>query len=323
MKTHLRVLIIILLFSGLCQTSALAASKNQGEGFPDFITDNADFYVTRIGSVPIINAATYRLKVTGLVKRPHSFTLEELRNLDLVELPLTYECIGNTPKGPLLSTAIWKGFRLYDLLVPLGLDEKATGVQYKAADGYYASHTLEQIKENGIIGALYMNGVEIPARHGFPLRFLNPGFYGVKQPAWVTEVKVIDRPVKDYWEDRGWDCSPPIGIDSTIFFPQDNVRVNAGKPLEVGGAAFGGTRVKQVELTTDMGKTWQKAEIVKSLDADNVWVFWKATLIFPETGRFVVNARATDIHGNVQQEDDPVRYDGTSDWPVLKVNVIK
>ncbi len=303
--------------------SGCATQRNRAEGYPDFITSNEDYYITRIGSVPDIAESSYRLTVTGLVKMPRTFTLEELRRLDLIEFPLTVECIGNSPKGPLLSTAIWKGFRLYDLLVSLGLDDNTTGVQYRAADGYYASHTLEQIKTNGVIGALYMNGEVIPPNHGFPLRFLNPGFYGVKQPAWVTEVKVIDRPIKDYWEDRGWDCSPPMSIDATIFFPGDGVRVKAGEPLEVGGAAFGGTRVAKVEVTMDRGKTWHDAEIVKSMDVDNVWVFWKATLVFPETGKFTVNVRASDIHGNVQQEDDPDRYDGTNDWPVLKVRVIE
>jgi DMSO/TMAO reductase YedYZ molybdopterin-dependent catalytic subunit len=163
--------------------------------------------------------------------------------------------------------------------------------------------------------------VPIPPKHGFPLRFLNPGYYGVKQPAWVTELEVIDMPINDYWDDRGWDCSPPMAIDATIFFPKDGVKMGRGESLEVGGAAFGGTRVKRVELTADGGVTWREAEIVKSLDADNVWVFWKASLVFDESGSKIVNVRATDIHGNVQQEDDPDRYDGTNDWPVLEVEV--
>ena len=323
MRKYRRICLMVLVFPIVLLMSRCAASKKRLEGYPDFITNNEDYYVTRIGSVPDIDGASYRLTITGLVETTRSFTLEELRALDMVELPLTVECIGNTPEGPLISTAVWKGFRLYDLLVSLGLDENATGVQYRAADGYYASHTLHQIKTNGIIGALYMNGEVIPPNHGFPLRFLNPGYYGVKQPAWVTEMEVIDRPIKDYWEDRGWDCSPPMAIDTTIYFPRDGVRVKAGEALELGGAAFGGTRVKSVEVTIDEGRTWQNAEIVKSMKMDNVWVFWKAILIFPEKGRFSVNVRASDIHGNVQLEDDPDRRDGANDWPELNVRVIE
>ncbi|TFG66917.1 MAG: hypothetical protein E4H27_09605 [Anaerolineales bacterium] len=315
-----RVCLFFLVVAGLLLVSG-CKSKNRLTGYPDFVTSNEDYYITRIGSIPNIDEASYTFTVSGLVDTPKSFTLEELQSLDLIEIPLTVECIGNAPEGPLLSTAEWKGFRLYDLLVSLGLDETATGVQYRAADGYYASHTLEQIRDNGIIGALYMNGEIIPPKHGFPLRFLNPGYHGVKQPAWVTELEVIDRPIKDYWEDRGWDCSPPMAIDSTIFFPDDGVRVTAGEPLTVGGAAFGGTRVTRVEVTTDKGQTWQDAKIVQDMDSDNVWVFWEAELTFPDPGKYTVNVRATDIHGNVQEENDPDKYNGANDWPMLDVQV--
>jgi hypothetical protein len=320
MKRYIHLFIILIFITGI-SIQGCFTKKRRIATYPEYITPNKDYYVTRIGSVPKIDETAYRLSVTGLVKKPRSFTLEELRKLDMVEVTLTVECIGNAPDGPLLSTATWKGFRLYDLLVSLGLDKRATGVQYHAADGYFASHTLKQIKENKVIGALYMNGEVIPPKHGFPLRFLNPGYHGVKQPAWVTQIKVLDKPVKDYWEERGWDCSPPMAIDSTIFFPEDGVQVKAGKPLALGGSAFGGTRVKKVEITTDGGKTWRDAQIVKSMDANNVWVFWKATITFPKPGEYTINVRATDIRGRTQQEDDPDKYDGVNDWPVLRVEV--
>ncbi len=132
---------------------------------------------------------------------------------------------------------------------------------------------------------------------------------------------MIGQSIKDYWEVRGWDCSPPMAIDSKIFFPQKSTRIRVNEPLRIGGAAFGGTRVAKVELTTDQGKTWEDARIVKKMDADNVWVFWEAEIVFSSKGRYTVNVRATDIHGNSQQETDPERFDGKNDWPVLKVRV--
>lgn len=290
-------------------------------GFPDFITGNEDYYVTRIGRLPEIDAEEYRLEVTGFVKNPREFTLEELRALPMVEIPLTVECIGNSPGGPLLSTAYWKGFRLYDFLVTLGIKGEATGVRYTAADSYFASHTLDQVQNNNVLAALYMNGVPIPQLHGFPLRILNPGYYGVKQPAWVTKIEVLDRPLKDYWEYRGWDCSPPMQVDCVIFFPQKKASVNVGEPLKIGGAAFGGTRIARVDLTFDEGKTWTETRIVKNIDKDNVWVFWEGELKFPKKGNYTVNARATDINGKIQEEKDPQKYDGTGDWPLIKVKV--
>jgi DMSO/TMAO reductase YedYZ molybdopterin-dependent catalytic subunit len=316
------IFIAVMFFS--CASQQLTVRKEpeiSDEGFPSFITPVESYYVTRIGDVPRIMEDTYSLRVEGLVDRPRSYTLDELYAMDLIELPLTVECIGNSPSGPLVSTAVWEGFLLYDFLQSLGVSDRATGVRYEAADGYYASHTMEQIRDNGVLVALYMNGEPIPPLHGFPVRVLNPGYYGVKQPAWVTRIEVIDRPLEDYWDDRGWDVSPPIAVDSVIFTPENTPRLEAGETLRITGAAFGGTRIDKVELTDDGGSTWVDANIVEQGDADNLWVFWEAELSFMEKGKYVVNVRATDTEGNSQQEDDPDRYDGSNDWPMLRVTV--
>lgn len=291
--------------------------------YPDFITANRDYFVTRIGALPPqVNADSFRLQITGLVDTPKSLSLSDLMALPLVELPLTVECISNVPNGSLVSTAIWKGFRLYDLLVSLGLDSTATGVKYLCADGYYASHTMEQVKNNGVLGALFMNGDTLPPVQGFPLRILNPGYYGVKQPAWVVSIEVSGQPLSDYWADRGWDVSPPMAVDSKIFFPSSGATIAPGDPLYVGGAAWGGTRVAKVEVTTDTGATWTTADIVHSMDADNVWVFWLAKLVFSRTGGVQVNARATDIHGMRQSQVDTSYSDGINQWPAINVSVV-
>jgi len=315
--TYYKLLVIFSILLSGCYPNGPVTGE-----FPDFITENEDYFVTRIGSVPDIDEATYELTITGLVENPRSFTLEELRDLELIELPLTVECIGNGRNGSLVSTAVWTGFSLYDFLDALGLDEQATGVSYLAADGYYASHTLEQIQDNQVMGALFMNAEVIPPIQGFPLRIIIPGFYGAKQAAWVTEIEVIDRPLEDYWQDRGWDVAPPMDVDSTIFFPENNTTVKTGVSLEIGGAAFGGTRISTVEVTTDGGDNWQQSEIVESMDADNVWVFWKATVVFRKPGIYRVNSRATDIHGNVQPEIDQDSRDGTNSWPSVIVEAV-
>lgn len=289
--------------------------------FPDFFTKNEDYFVTRIGSVPNIDRDTYRLEIKGLVDNPKSFSLDELKALNLTELPLTIECIGNGINGKLVGTAVWKGFNVLKLLESLGLSEDATGVKYLAADGYYASHTLDQLRNNGILGALYMNGVEIPPVQGFPLRILNPGYYGVKQPAWVTTIEVIDRPLEDYWQDRGWDTSQPIAIDSKIFFPTGVSFLNRSQNLMIGGCAFGGTRVKLVEYTIDSGSTWNNATIIQQIDADNVWVFWEINISFASAGEITLQVRATDINDNQQIMSDYSPLDGTSSWPYLIINV--
>jgi DMSO/TMAO reductase YedYZ molybdopterin-dependent catalytic subunit len=290
--------------------------------YPDFITPNKDYFITRIGNVPEVNADSFRLEITGLVATPRSFSLHELMALPLVTMPLTIECIGNSPNNDYVGTALWKGFRLYDLLASLGLDSGATGVKYRCADGYYASNTMDQIKNNNSIGALFMNGVPIPPEQGFPLRMLSPGFYGAKQPAWVVAIEVTGQPLSDYWADRGWDVSPPMAVDSKIFFPLSGAMAAAGETLYVGGAAYGGTRIAGVEVTADNGTTWTDAEIVKSMDLDNVWVFWLAKLVPMQAGEMGINSRATDIHGSTQPAVDSSSLDGSNDWPFVTVSII-
>ncbi|MFW9811978.1 MAG: molybdopterin-dependent oxidoreductase [Candidatus Thorarchaeota archaeon] len=315
------IVVLVLFQPFLFPTNPPGGPSGDSE-FPDFFTSNEDYYITRIGSVPNIDRDTYRLEITGFVDNPRSFNLVELRALNLTDLPLTIECIGNGPNGKLIGTAMWRGFNVYDLLVSLGLAENATGVRYTAADGYYASHTMDQLRDNQVLGALYMNGVEIPQVQGFPLRILNPGYYGVKQPAWVTGIEVIDRPLEDYWQDRGWDTSPPMDIDSMIFFPTSPTTVNVSEVFRVGGCAFGGTRVKLVEYTLDNGGTWFDAPIVQQIDADNVWVFWEFTVSFQEVGQVTIKTRATDINDVQQIPLDSQWQDGTSSWPSITINVI-
>ncbi|MHA2038277.1 MAG: molybdopterin-dependent oxidoreductase [Promethearchaeota archaeon] len=315
--------LILILGVGLIIGISFLSSDNSGyNSYPDFITKNEDYYITRIGTVPTIDSNTYRLKVWGQIDNPKYFNLSELQALNLTERTLTIECIGNQPKGRLLSTAVWRGFLIYDFLDSLGLKGNATGVIYRAADGYYASHTLDQIRDNGTIGALYMNGKTLPSAQGYPLRVVNPGSFGAKQPAWVTEIEVIDRPPEDFWDDRGWDTSPPMDVDSTIFFPNDNVEISVGVPLDIGGAAFGGTRISKIEFTINEGLNWDQVNITESIDADHVWVFWKVIITFNTSGVYNFYSKATDIYNNTQPMNDPATYDGTNSWPKLIINVI-
>ena len=149
MRKRLIFLGICMIITGAATACNVSTKLKIRAILPDFITSNDNYYVTRIGDVPQIDPETYRLNVTGLVDRPRSFTLKELSAMATVDLPLTVECIGNTSRGRLISTAVWKGFLLADLLESLGLDPRATGVKYTGADGYFASHTMEQVKENG------------------------------------------------------------------------------------------------------------------------------------------------------------------------------
>jgi hypothetical protein len=296
-------------------------NNNIESGFPDFITNNEDYFITRISSIPEIDAINYQLTIKGEVENPTNYTLQDLYQLDMIEIPLTTECIGNQVNGPLISTAYWKGFNIYDLINSLGIKENATAIRYTAADGYFVSNTLQQIKDNGTLGALYMNGDILPAVQGYPLRIVNPGAYGAKQPAWVIEMEIINTTIVDFWDSYGWDTSPPMPPDSIIFFPKDEVQVKVNETLTLGGAAFGGKRISKVEYTLDRGLSWALINIIKSINADHVWVFWKLELSFSYPGNYFINIKATDFFNNTQPQTDLDRRDGTNNWPTLTVIV--
>lgn len=291
-------------------------------GFPDFITDNDDYFVTRIGAIPAMDEASFRLEISGLVYSPRTLTLDDLRMLPGAAVTTTVECIGNSSNGSLVGTASWEGFSLHELLFSLGIGYGATHVRFGCADGYWSSMTLEQVEDRGVVGALSMNGEELPEEQGYPLRFVLPGFYGVKHPAWVTKVELISEPIDDLYEVGGWDCSPAMPADSKIFFPEAGAEVVVGEPISVGGAAFGGTRIERVEVTVDDGATWQDATITYKEDLDHVWVFWRTEVTFDGSGEQMIRARATDIHGNTQPADDIDPMDGTQSWSRVLVQVV-
>ena len=288
------------------------AGDDDAAGYPDFITANDNFFEIHISAVPDIDPAAFVLSVGGLVDQPTEFTLAELDLLPRSAVSQTLECIGNGAGGSAVSTANWEGFSLWDLLLSLGVDEAAAAVRYEAADGYWASQTIDQVRDGGVIGAVTMNGDPIPPRHGYPLRFVFPGYYGVKNPGWVTSIEVVDEQTPDYWENVGWDCSPPMAVDSRFFFPANGNSFQTGVPFDVGGAAWGGTRVDSIELSPDDGGTWLPTEIVQGGEQDHVWVFWRTTVSLIGDGEVVLRVRATDSSGNVQPEVDNDPFDGSN-----------
>lgn len=314
-------ILIIGLIIGLFAISNSNTNSNNVVGFPDFYTKTEDYFITRIGDIPEIDEHSYKLEITGCIENPTNYSLSELRALPLIEFPLTIECIGNPSLGSLVSTANWTGFSIYGLLNSLGIMSNATGVKYYAADGYYVTHTLEQLMNNSVIGALYINNQTLPPVQGFPLRIINPGYYGAKQPAWVVGIEVIDMPLSDYWDDRGWDTSPPMDVDSKIFFPESLISVRSGRSILIGGAAYGGTRISKVEYTLNLGLDWYQAEIIKSVDFDHVWVFWQINFSTSGEGMKALHVRATDIYNRTQPKIDSIRNDGDNGWPHIIIDL--
>lgn len=289
--------------------------------FPPFITPVSDYFDIRKGAVPEIDQDSYQLEISGAVENPVSYSLDELRDLEMIEKTLTIECIENPSNGILLGNATWKGFNLYDLLSELGIKEGAKTVKYTCADGYYTFNSLDELKNDGVLGALYMNDSIIPPRYGFPLRIIFPGHYGVRQPGWIVSMEVLESEEEDYWGSRGWRTDTSTAIDSKIFFPAYNSRFHPGDTIAIGGAAYGAKRVSAVDVTVDDGISWIRATIKKSVDSDYAWVFWEVAYPSVSAGNLTIRSRATALDGTVQPFEDLNLFDGTNSWPAITVKI--
>jgi DMSO/TMAO reductase YedYZ molybdopterin-dependent catalytic subunit len=276
------------------------------------VTPNDKFY--RIDTniiVPSIDANTWRLNLRGLVKNgPVQFTYDQLKAMPSVSEYATLECISDKIEGDLISTAYWKGVPLKSILDKAQVLPEAIYIVFRCSDGYDVGIPLDRGMMDGTILAYEMNGVPLPAEHGFPVRAIVPGLYGMMNAKWITDIELVDRVYEGFWQRRGWANNAKYQTHSKIVFPGDALRnrfeqlsVNAttiGSKSPIAGIAFAGDRgISKVEVSTDGGNTWQTASIKDPLSI-NSWVLWALDWIPQNKGRYNILVRATDKTGNIQ-----------------------
>jgi DMSO/TMAO reductase YedYZ molybdopterin-dependent catalytic subunit len=242
------------------------------------LTPVADFYVVAKDLLPpAVDPEAWRLRIGGLVERERSFGLADLRGLPRVEGERTLVCISNevVTWGGLAGNQRWAGVRLLDLLAVVGVRPEATHVLWRSADGYTESLPLAEVDEGvWLVDEMGPPGTPLPVEHGFPLRVLVAGRYGMKQPKWLTEIRLADHDEPGYWETRGWDEAAVVRTWSRIDEPRSGDGVPVGRPFDVYGVAFAGVRgIRRVEVSPDDGRTWAEAELEPVGDAvdPSVW----------------------------------------------------
>jgi len=291
--------------TGLIRTFLDGYSSYDGtETFPQHqitpaITTNADHYVvTQNPSDPTPNIDLWRLEVTGLVKNSGTYTFTEVQQLPSTSRPITLQCIASGVGGHLISTAIWQGVTLRTVLEKHGGPvSNASYVAFSSVDGYTVSLPLNEVLMADALLAWRMNGVDIPTRHGYPMRVLIPGRYGEENPKWLTRVELTDHFVGGLYSDQGW-YNGPLHTISRIDHPADPTPL--GRTIEIGGIAFAGNRgIQKVEVSTDSGLTWNVATLQPPLSEDS-WVFWAWQWTPTQRGTYTLVCRATDGTGTVQ-----------------------
>jgi DMSO/TMAO reductase YedYZ molybdopterin-dependent catalytic subunit len=280
---------------------------------------------------PVIEEKAWKLEVGGLVRRPLTLTLADIKSRPRQEVVFTLECAGNHgfpwfTSG--IGTATWTGASLASLLKDAGLHDKATEVvfygsdrgeeevrQIKTPQNFARSMSVADALDTNHMLCYEMNGVSLPQGHGFPLRLIAPGWYGIANVKWLKRIEVLDTRymgrfmARDYVtlreEQRGTEMvwtEKSVGRTLLKSVPGKVTRLD-GK-YRVAGAAWGAP-IERVEVQID-GGAWQPASLDRSRRTDFAWRLW--TLDWPNAapGEHSITSRAIDRQGNIQPAlDDP------------------
>jgi DMSO/TMAO reductase YedYZ molybdopterin-dependent catalytic subunit len=303
-----------------------------------FLTPNDLFYVRNHYAQPKIDLKKYRLQVVGAVKRPLSLTYDQVRKMASRTQPLTLECAGNGRVGLVprtkgvqwdlgaVSTADWTGVPLAAVLDEAGVRADAVEVILDSLDkgdprneglplapiSFTRSLPLAKARRPEVLLAYGMNGADLPAAHGFPLRAVVGGWYGMASIKWLGRIVVTTRPFLgfeqtfDYafWERR--DGLPSLvsitemDVKASIARPSADEVIPVGRGYRIHGAAWSGElEVVKVEVSTDAGRTWTAAKLLgKSVPF--CWRLWELPWRPTSAGKYTLMARATDRRGRAQ-----------------------
>jgi DMSO/TMAO reductase YedYZ molybdopterin-dependent catalytic subunit len=310
-----------------------------------FITPTKLFYVRTHFPIPKIDKQTWRLRVEGEVEKSFEISYDELLKMESRKIPATLECAGNNrnflePKVKgvqwglgAVSTAEWTGVVLSMLLDRAIVRPSAHEVILEGADRgkpddpkspagelkFAWSIPLE--KASSVLLAYKMNDVDLPPEHGFPVRAIVPGWYGMASIKWLQRIIVTDQPFSGYfqtldyafWKRRG-DMVERVPLSemqtkAEIARPAEGETVSANSNVRVHGAAWttNGEIIK-VELSMDGGSTWNAAKLLGEAKP-NAWRLWEFNWRTPaRPGKQTLIARATDSQGRTQSlKRDPDR----------------
>jgi DMSO/TMAO reductase YedYZ molybdopterin-dependent catalytic subunit len=288
------------------------------------VTDNGAFYRVDINPIPPqLSLDTWTLNVHGKVKNPVTLTKDSLETLQAMDEYATLECVSNTiyPPGALISNAKWTGIPLAALLNQVGIQTDAKYVVFRSGDGYSVGVPLERALLPGALLVFKMNGETLPNEHGFPLRAIIPGLYGMMNAKWITDIELTDGVYLGYWQERGWSNDARIKTTSIIYYPAPNAHVNGS--ILIAGVAFAGDRsISKVEVSVDGGTTWKEATL-KSPSSPYSWVLWAYEWTPVTRGTTMIIARAYDGKGQVQDSMATQPFpDGASGYPSVQVTVV-
>ncbi len=307
------------------------------EYFNTWLTPVPHFFVRNHMHEPIaVGAEGWTLSIGGEVEKPYSLSLAEVSKLETHSVVNTLECAGNgrsfqNPKVPgvqwgkgAVGTARYSGPRLRDLLQRAGVKASGKHVMFRGMDEvpgnvppFIRSIPIEKALDEDTLVALEMNGAPLPKDHGFPARALVPGWIGAASCKWLTEIKVLDKEFVGNFMSPGYrlpnqavkpgeavkpeDTHPltALNVKSAIAAPLDGSTVKS-RNVHIQGVAWAGEAdITQVDVSTDGGSTWHRAQLGHE-KARYAWRLWTLKWKAPKGGDYTVMSRATDTQGRTQ-----------------------
>ena len=306
----------------------------------DAIVPNEHFFVRSHFAVPTIDAKDWKLKIEGAVEKTAELTYDELLKLPTKSLTATIECAGNgrvhlTPPVPGLQwgqgavgNAEWTGVTLASLLEKVGVKKSAVDVILEGTDQgqvntdpkspgpihFARSLPINKAKKDEVLLAYKMNGETLPASHGFPLRVVVGGWYGMASVKWLKRIIVSEKPYEGFWQTLDYSyferrdglptLRPVAAMQPKAILAKPSLHevIPANKPYRFFGAAWAGEQaIAKVEVSMDAGKSWTNATLLGEAKPFQ-WVLWEYVWDKPAKGAASIVSRATDDKGATQPE---------------------
>jgi DMSO/TMAO reductase YedYZ molybdopterin-dependent catalytic subunit len=336
------------------------AARNHGmplEALAYDVTPVGMHYLLTHYDTPRVDAASWRLELGGAVERPVSLSLDDLRERPAVTHAVTFECAGNgrallDPRPvsqpwmlEAVGTGSWTGTSLAALLADAGIAEGAVEVLFTGLDrgiegdieqSYERSLPLDAALRDDVLLAWGLNDGPLPPQHGFPLRLVVPGWYGMTNVKWLSRVTVLDKPFTGYQNARGYrvrqhedEDGVPVSrmmVRSLMVppgIPDFATRRRFAKPgtHRLEGRAWSGLgSIESVEVSSDGGTTWWPAQVDRP-GGRHAWCRWSAGWEPEDAGDYELCCRATDSAGNRQPTAAPWNLGGYANNAVQRVPV--
>lgn len=291
-----------------------------------FFTDNDDFYLVQHYGQPEVDNESWRLRVTGMVDNELEFSLQDLMDREVFEQQAGFECGGNGRRlfQGLIGNAYWRGVGLQKILEEAGIQDGAKEIVFFGADvateeirqtevdkAFARALSVEDAMRPENMLAFEMNGEPLPHYHGKPVRLLIPGWYGVANVKWITQIHVQDTRYMGRFMGRDYVTLKKVDVGGVKRWVENsvttmNLKSSIVRVVESGGGQYkiqgfalnDGTPLQSIEVKVDDGP-WQRAEI-NPRSTKYSWKLFSFDWNNPSPGEHTIISRVTDINGNVQ-----------------------